>query len=542
MEWNFYSSVCVRVCTLSCYTSFTLSPSLSLSVFLSSPSLPPLSLSLSLPPSVHRSSPSLHIPSSFAHLSTPTSLWKVPTLPHFPSPTTLVHAAATLEAQKLQLLASQSVAATAINNTKIGHAHHDKIRRNQSDIALLVDQHQRNQALTQPSGGEAQQQQNKNGLLVHQRSAPTFPLCNPFLFAAGTGGGGPPGKLVTSAPFNSTPFSSAHVSAGTGGERHETPPLPVLSGKTGGERSSFEHKKEEFIREAQEWSKQVSNKIKKDDEEDSKNASILEIGSPHRPSISAPGGLPLIPLNVSSHLIPQSPPTATPTSSPSHKSFYYLSSPQTGGNIFGLNTVSRGILAPPISFLTSLSKIPSPTSNTNGLLATPTLSTDPKVVHVMQDGKVFATTPYSEDEEGPEGRRVNRSPKRIGSPNSDPEFIRSPKKRRRSSSLPDVNQLKSSSSPSSPSSPSPVTTATPVSGLPDHAFVSLLGPGGVTQGMPPIFFSNMHLPQTAVGTSVKLETTPESEGDVKLPPPSPDIDVALHPGTSHVVIATIVLP
>ena len=474
-------------------------------------SLPPLSPFISSPLSlVHRFSPSLHTPSaSFPHLATPTPLWKVPQVsplpPHFPSPP-LVHSAASLEAQKLQLLASQTAAA----NSKMGHSKF--IRRNQSDMTLLSDQ--RNQQLMQQTEEHTQP---KNGLLVHQRSAPTFPLCNPFLFAS-TGGAG---KLVSSAPFSSAPFSTAPVAV-SGAERR-TP--PIATPWKIGERNSFETKKEEFIREAQEWSKQVSTKIKGSDSSGSSTTSRTDVESPPQPpTISS--GLPLIPLNASSHLLPHSPPTTTP-SSPSHKPFYFLPSPQTNGSIFGL---SRGILAPQLSFLTSLSKISSPTSVHNGLLTTPTLSSDSKVVHVMQDGKVFAATSYHLDGEESESGRSNRSPKRVSSPSSDPEFTRSPKKRRRSSSLPDVNQLKSSL-PSSPVSPSPVSTVTPVSGLPEHTFVSLMGGSGAVAGqaIPPIFFSN--IPQATMGNGIKLESSSvEIDSEAKQTPPSPDIDVALHPG------------
>ena len=238
-------------------------------------------------------------------------------------------------------------------------------------------------------------------------------------------------------------------------------------------------------------------------------------GQPPPQSRSISSCLPFMP---SSHLLPQSPPTTTPLHKP-------LPSSQTNG-------LSCSILAPP-NFLTS-SKISSPTSIHNGLLTTPTLQSGTKVVHMMQDGKKFANTSYSLDGEESERAWSNQSPKRVTSQSSDPESTHSPKKIRRSSSLPDVNQLKSSL-PSSPVSTSPVSTVTPVSGLPEQTFASLMSNsgGGLTgQAIPPIFFS------TAMGNSIKMEANSlETDSKAKHALPSPDIN-ALNPGMLAYLAAT----
>ena len=152
--------------------------------------------------------------------------------------------------------ASQTVFATC--HSKFGHS---KFNRRNQDIMLISDQ--QNQQLIQQTDEHTQP---KNSLLVYQQSAPTFPLCNPVLSAR-------TGKLVSSAPFSSAPFSTAQIAVSR--THRQTLPI-VIPGKIG-ERNSFEMKKEEFICEALEWSKQVSTKIKGSGS-DSSSTSRTDVG------------------------------------------------------------------------------------------------------------------------------------------------------------------------------------------------------------------------------------------------------------------------
>uniref|UniRef100_A0A1X7SY64 Uncharacterized protein n=1 Tax=Amphimedon queenslandica TaxID=400682 RepID=A0A1X7SY64_AMPQE len=119
----------------------------------------------------------------------------------------------------------------------------------------------------------------------------------------------------------------------------------------------------------------------------------------------------------------------------------------------------------------------------------------------MQNVEVFVTTSYFLDGEECKSGWSNQSPKGVSSPSSDTELTCSSKNKRHSSSLPDINQLKSSF-PSYPVYPCPVLTITPVFGLPEQTFVTLTscGCGVIRQAVPPIFFSN--IPQAAMGDSI----------------------------------------
>lgn len=428
--------------------------------------------------------------------------------------------------------------------------HHNGINKTPQLATSKFTTTNNNKSLRNHSEGSAVEESNegtlhetKNGLLIHSQSTPGFPSLQgtPFLLGpTGTNG------LVNGSPYIATipsvsPFlvnldgnklleqqQQQHMKREEEGEKIEEKEREEgEEGKT----TTTRNKREEFIREAQEWSKQVGSKIKSNFDS---NSSSVDNGTP-----------PLIPLNATRQFQVCSAPIATPTSpnqSPLYQQAYILASPHHSSNgIFSVvspttTTTTGTILPPPPSSLSFLPKtMDTPASvSLNGIIArpvatpsltTPTLATSgQKFMYVLQDGKLV-TAPF--DSTPPREGMSKRSPKRCGSPNSDPECSRPLKQRRRSSSLPDVNQLKCSPSPSPPPSPSP-QDHTPLS---HQSIVSFVGG---SQATPPIFFSNMHLPQTTTTATVSLEHSDNEMGGAgDNLPPSPRVDINLHPGMSY---------
>lgn len=418
----------------------------------------------------------------------------VSSLPHFTVPSLIP------DTQKqLQLLGQ------ALNSSQ-NHFHaHEKLIQSESPLDIHhLDEH-------------------KNGFLIHQHNSPTFSLGTPFLLGHN--------KLVNHLYTTVSNTPSLLVNRGEKKVKVEQQqPLEEDCEKEerDEEHSSFENKKEEFIREAQEWSKQVSSKIKTSVE----NTITTSVTTDTQVPMSLQNrcnGIPLVPLNATGHfpIYSSSPHVMTTSSNQSHNpSTFLLASPQST-SIFNMvsppTTIPGTILPPSFSFIPKLSTVNSPTTISGMIpkMATPTLASDQKFVYMMQDGKLV-TTPFCQEAIRPveSTKRFVDSPKRARSPNSDPEHFRPPKQRRRSSSLPDTNQLKTSPSPSpaSPISPSLVAVTTPISGLPVMSVMS------GTQATPPIFFSNMQLPQT----DLKLEQSDDDIGHTQCP--SAEVDVTLHPG------------
>ena len=464
-------------------------------------------------------------------LGTPTTIWKpsLATLPHFTIPPTLIPAATDTHKAQHHLL-NQATIATKQFQEKVMH-------RMKSENELEMS---REDKITKAI--------NKNGYLIHQSSAPNFPLGTSHALLFGSSSFAVPNPPVVMGTEDQLQQYKSHSNS-----------------EGGNKRSTFEDKKTKFIKEAQEWSKQVETKIGNKETE----TEVAEAMVAMTPS----AGRNLYTVSMAS-------PIATPTSPKGafprqQQQMFYSQALNRQPHIFNISShpsiIPSTIMAPPISLLTSLSKA-SPTGGDTPLSAavvpnvmpkslpfsTPALTPDQKFVYMMQDGRLVAapfhapisTPPTTKmDEGGVSLTRVKiedgmRNPKRTDSPNSDPESYRPPLKRRRSTSLPDVTQLKST--PSSPElsspAPSPSPTSLPVTSLaggiapgkyvtpPDSSYVALLNNNHAT---PPIFFSNVPLPQTTLQNIEQQngdsEMTNESQVDPTNIPPSPE-DGALQPG------------
>ena len=494
-----------------------------------------------------------------------TSIPSVTTLPHFTLPSGILQAK--LDAQKqLQLVNQAALASKLVNQSAMGtnqmplnQMHHEKVvRRIQSENTL-------ENRLEKP-------EPRKNGVLVHQQSAPTF---------GNTGYLMSPSKIVN--PAYPVPSPSVLMNMDRKLREHKIEfveqPLTEEGSKTtevehGGSKNhvSFEDKKLKYIREAQEWSRQVGSRIGKKSvsEEDE-----VEITEPNylpasTPSFSA--STPFIPINAAGNIVslPIQSANATPSSPhsanlspklsiPKQPPAFLLGSPQSCSSIFTLlpptssiPSMAGPILGPSLSQLPLLSSMPGKPATSNAPSFIPgvlpgsfplTTPSDQKFIYVMQDGQIVAA-PFPQenntlvklyDKTETDVSRTTRSPKRTDSPNSDQEYHRPSKKRRRSSSLPDVNLLKSPStdSPASPSSPSPVlpiSSSASTGPAPDSSYVSLMS-NNLTA--PSVFFPSIQLPQT---TLIKMEHQngePENGHDGHVGnnyPPSPAEDNKLHPG------------
>ena len=488
----------------------------------------------------------------------------VTTLPHFTIPSGILQAK--LDAQKqLQLVNQAALASKLVNQGAVGtnqmplnQMHHEKVvRRIQSENAL-------ENRLEKP-------EPRKNGILVHQQSAPTF---------GNTGYLMSPNKIVN--PAYPVPSPSVLMNMDRKLREHKIEfveqPLSEDGSKSteveqGGSKNhvSFEDKKLKFIKEAQEWSRQVGSRIgrksvSEEDEVEITDSKFLVTSTP-----SYPGSTPLIPINAAGSIVslPIQSPNATPSSPhstnlspklsvPKQPPAFLLGSPQSCSNIFTLlpptsaiPSMAGPILGPSLSQLPLLSSMPGKPATSNAPSFIPgvlpgsfplTTPSDQKFIYLMQDGQIVAA-PYPQenntlvklyDKTEADSSRNTRSPKRTDSPNSDQEY-RPSKKRRRSSSLPDVNLLKSPStdSPASPNSPSPVlpiSSSASTGPLPESSYVSLMSNNLTT---PSVFFPSIQLPQT---TLIKMEHQngePENGHDGHVGnnyPPSPAEDNKLHPG------------
>ena len=122
--------------------------------------------------------------------------------------------------------------------------------------------------------------------------------------------------------------------------------------------------------------------------------------------------------------------------------------------------------------------------------------------------------------------------KRTGSPNSDLDYSVPTTKRRRSTSLPDVNHLKPTPSPSSSPTPTPPMTK-PLMALPQTN-------GGSPRPLhSQYFFPDVQLPTTMTGLPLDSCQNESDSGDAgNAYPPSPE-EANLHPGEGHNIISTI---
>jgi hypothetical protein len=431
------------------------------------------------------------------------------TLPHFPLPSSsLLHI--NVDGQKQLFSQASTLTAKEIQEKTM--------RRIQSENALEVFQEKQKPLLR------------KNGFLIHQQSAPT--LSPGGLMLAQSNLGTPPSfgdpSLLMSLIKKSQQVKMEKRKE-EDKDRHDD---------NEGSNVSFENKKVEFIKEAQEWSKEVENKITRDDEIDEQTVVVTDLRK------TPPTCMPLT-RNV---LTVQTTPTDTPNSSPqtisTHSPHQLLFKPsntptsyihQIAPTIMNIAKPISSSMLPPTLPLISLPKF---TSGDGYCHVRPTCSegTTP-YIYVMQDNRIIATqlypgaTPHSnsysnnmegttccdvKSEEVKNDSEVNFK-KRSRSPNSDGDgYVTPVLKRRKSTSLPDVNHIKSASSPET--TPSPTDPA--------HVNVSFVTlnnnhtPSSHTPP-PPIYF-NINQPPNGE------ECTPSA--DVNNFPPSPH-EGTLHPGT-----------
>ncbi len=399
-------------------------------------------------------------------VSMTTPITSTSTLPQLSVPTSLIG--------NVQHLFNAHLSRDKPNMTAIQH---DKVKRIRSENdGLIFKEHH-----------EMKKKRN-NGLLTHQQSAPLFPYMtsqNGFIHAA------------SGSHIRPSPMFAVHAGV---------PPAPILLSmeqkqeeriveepmleqqeeqvrndehSNNEENKMFETKKCKFIQEALQWSRNLEEKlIVKPDQETHPPLSLRY--STHENTIS---------INQTNTMFtpPSTSPQLTPYSSHSHSPIltnqkqpptFLMGTPQTGGGLYTIlphspTTMLSNQMPILAATMQSLQQQQPPNKSPKGELnnrilsniATPTLNQDQKFVYMLQDGTLIATPIVHERQLGGVGTTTEaskpdlfKSPKRIGSPNSDSDIRMYPRrKRRRSSSLP-VNNVKSplsSSGGSSQSTPPP---------------------------------------------------------------------------------------
>ena len=519
-----------------------------------------------------------------------TSLWKqvnpsyippvstLSSIPHFTLPTTFLPG--NLNAQQQLRHISQVSKAGQLQTV------HEKVRRIQSE----------NDGLSLRDRMELKNSKHKkNGLLIHQQSAPIIQDS----YTTSQGGRILPGSGTVGPSIFAVPGPSLMMNLDRKHSEHKIECIEQKErkeqhlereshdkSKRKHEGKQFENKKLKFIQEAKEWSKNIEQKLTKEEETNDfeHQAILVKQQTPHS----------LIPLHQAGSLfpLPIQPSNTTPTSPQSanqspklvnHKQHqtYLMGSPQTCG-MYTIIPPNPTIptMAPTLSQVPLLTAMQSISSNQSpsdthilpaGLiprtlpLATPTLNPDQKFVYMMHDGTLIATplmqggqlgfqSITKEDSGTTKPDPHSRSPKRIRSPNSDLDISNRPMpKRRRSSSLPDVSNLKSPSpeEDSPTSSPPPLPPPPPP---PHSTFFQMSSPtamkvetptGFLTLPQitspstghynPSLFFSGMQLSSTIASSPSHhngiQQGDSHKEGDnPSTYPPSPPDDNPLHPG------------
>ena len=398
---------------------------------------------------------------------------------------------------------------------------HDKVRRIRSENDGLV---------YRETGHHDSKKRNPNGLLTHQQSAPLFP------YIASPGGLIQPGSQINIRPphmFAVPPvllnMEQKHqlidqriIPADHLERRREEQSKQTIEEKPDNNKvKGFEKKKSKFIREARQWSRHLQDKLHVDNKSNV-DLSNRELETAKSSPSSSPSPYP-------SHFSSTHSPVLTNHKQPptllSGAGGMYTILPHSPSGMPPPGTIIQNH-TPLIAAMQTLQQ-QSPKDGNNRVhpthipVTTPTLNPEQKFVYMLQDGTLIATTPIISEgqlgQETPKGERPpsNRSPKRVGSPNSDTDIVRhTARKRRRSSSLPltNIKSPLSSSSDSTHSSPPPPTLFPIVSPAEPHPlpFPQITSPTNGHYGN--IFFSGLNVRQ-ATPTTLTDSSIVKMEGD-----------------------------
>ena len=267
-------------------------------------------------------------------------------------------------------------------------SHHDKImRRIQSE----------NDKLTLQDRLEPADKLRRNGLLQHQSSAPVFPQ--------GIIMGAAPGTLPYAVP---SPSILMNIDKKMNEHKIEfieqQQQLPKVDRDTPSHSSSqadtsfrgrgrkgdepFEHKKNKFIKEAREWSRNITDKLNKDSSsEKEEEGDMMKAAYIHHLTTSTTS------INSSTGPL-QSPPIILP-GSPHLKNQPMFVIPSSQGLHSATGAIPTSLLTAMHSIASKPSEIPIMSNFISGnvQMATPTLSPDQKLVWVMPNNGLVATTP-----------------------------------------------------------------------------------------------------------------------------------------------------